>query len=482
MGRLNMGAEMDRGRHHILWLGDCALYDAATQSALLDCLAQHGWTVHTSLMADATYESFACVHCWDLAAIDTWFPRLVATSAADIPMVLSPAYDATYMARVQRSMLDPSALSPSPDVETAWRVARMREIFALTRMALLITTANGEAASLQRTYPQADAIPVTVVPPCSLPPAAACEVAPLAGIGPYVLCVAPIGPIYGQDEIIRAAEGALLTPVLVGGVDDGTFFARCRDSSVRAVWIPSLSREGLAAAIRSACVVIHPARDVAIPLTAALLGVRTVLPMTHPIREYLGPAAVGYARNDPATLRAALTAAVEDATPLTPASADGCSPAATAAALADAYNTATQLARRRTPWGIAYVAFLEAELRREYRANQLPDAVIATLESEVAWYRRLAEGKDSWRALRQSEAVARARATVTEQYARTLEASLAEKDAQAAAVEQYVRTLEASLAEKDAQAAAVERYVRRVERHIRELEAGLAAHDTDQGR
>ncbi len=388
-------------RRHVLWVGSPILYDTATETALRDRLAARGWVVDAleepTVARQRWPEPFALIHCWDLAAVDAWLPTLCAAREAGICVALSPVYDGEYIARAQQRILEAEMPDPLPDAAVAWRFARMRQRFAFSQVRMLFPTARAELEAIHRAFPEARCVPSTIVPACiDFDPTSIDAMLPeIQDIGPYVLAVAPISPVYGQADIIQAAWNAGLASVMVGAtsLEDAAYHEACRALTPETIWLPPLSPQQLVAVIRRARIVVHSGRDVTVPLLAAQLGVPIALPATHYAREYVGGAAILYRRSDPESLDAALRRAIDDGSP----AGSGFDPAhsldTAALALAEAYDAlaATESRGDASQGDDAYARFLEAELIREYRTSQMPDTVIATLEAEVAWYRRIAE-------------------------------------------------------------------------------------------
>jgi glycosyltransferase involved in cell wall biosynthesis len=482
-------------QRHVLWVGNPILYDTATEVALRDRLAARGWVVESAegsaVLCQRRPEPFALVHCWDLSAVDAWLPTLCAAREAGICVALSPVYDAEYVARAQQRMLEAESPAPLPNAAIAWRFTRMRQRFVCSQVRMLLPTARAERDAIHRAFPEARCVPSAIVPACIAFEPTPINAAPpeVQDIGPYVLVVAPISPIYGQFDIIRAARNAGLASVMVGAasLEDAEYNEACRDLAPETIWHPALSPQRLAAVLGWARIVVHTARDLTVPLLAARLGVPVVLPATHYARDDVGGAAILYRRSDPESLDAALRSALDGGSPVGSGFDTASALDAAARTLAAAYDAlAATLSRRDAPQGgDAYARFLEAELTREYRTNQMPDTVIASLEAEVAWYRRIAEEGVLRSELRRAEQAAEEMHVLAHtrfMHIRQLEAMYAAEQETAEEMHvlahtrfMHIRQLEAMYAAE--QETAEEMHVLAHTRfmHIRQLEAMYAA-------
>lgn len=401
----------------VLWAGDRPLYDTATDTALRERLGSRGWVIEAAEATGAAYhgslEPFALVHCWDLSAVDKWLPVLRRAREAGLGIALSPAYDEDYIARSRQRMLDATRPGPFPEAAIAWRFVRTQQRFALSQIQMLLPTAAPEMDAIHRAFPEANCTPFAIVPACIAHDRTETGTPPEApGNRPYVLCVAPISPVIGQADIIRSALHAGITPFLVGTAapEDAEYERECRGLTDETIWFPTLPSQQLIAAIRRARLVVHSARDVAVPLLGARLGIPVILPETHYAREYMAERTLSYRRSDSESLDAAFDETLRTAAPLGRKVGPAHSLDAATAALAAAYEaiTAGEAQKGASHGDDPYARFLETELLREYHTNQMPDTVIATLEAQVAWYRQLAEGEIVRGELRRAEHAAEA--------------------------------------------------------------------------
>jgi hypothetical protein len=395
-------------RRRVLWVGDRVLYDAVTEHALREQLADRGWLIHTpETVRRANHRSLehvALVHCWDLASIDAWLPILRTAREAGLGAALTPAYDRAYFEQLRQRTHGRDGGYPSPDTRIAERYARMQQRFALSQADQLFATAHRELDALQDDFSALSGISSTIIPACIAQEWLQVGVQrwQLAATGPYVVCIGPISPVHGQAEIIRAACEAGLVPVIVGTAspEDAEYERECRALATETVWFASLSIPECTDTMRRAHAVVHPARGVTVPFLTAYLGVPVVLPITHYVREQINGDVILYQRSDGESLDRALHAvANRGAREPQGGCASHPSPAesveAAVSALATAYDAIAAVERRKDGRRETdgYVRFLERELMREYKINQTPDTVVATLEAQVAWYRRIADEK-----------------------------------------------------------------------------------------
>ncbi|HEY4440322.1 MAG TPA: hypothetical protein VGN14_07675, partial [Candidatus Elarobacter sp.] len=117
--------------------------------------------------------------------------------------------------------------------------------------------------------------PVTVVPPLA-PGVAAAPVGALVGAEPFALVHGPIGPVYNQLLVARAAALAGIPLVVCGPVDDASYLERIREFGGRRLIVLAGEPEaGVAAGLRAAATVVVDAAwvgDGGARLAAAAIG------------------------------------------------------------------------------------------------------------------------------------------------------------------------------------------------------------------
>lgn len=207
------------------------LPDADTDQALLLAarLRGEGFTAGVVAAASAQPEQYDLLHCMCAAYPEQAVAALRRARAAGKPVVVTEPLDERDGESSWGEAIVPHVLRASGDeiaLEDHLELLRRRRLDA-PGVDLKQEPFPGYRALMEEVR-SLTAVRIWAAAPAFLPPAAAADWRERAGLGPFVLAHAPLGPQHNQFALVRAAAKAGVPLVLAGPVADAAYAAHVR--------------------------------------------------------------------------------------------------------------------------------------------------------------------------------------------------------------------------------------------------------------